>query len=89
MDPHVFLGDDVADFFYTVGGNGRHIPVETLPAAVKEWVLSNQPTTTHVGMGPTCGLRSKMEWCIRGWTTEDGASSPSWEHLVHTQWRKL
>ena len=95
MDSNIFLDNDVADSLYSGKfGGSVFASVNTLPDRIKQWVLQKYPETTHVRIGPTCGLITKMEWWIGGWInpTENDIQNDIktvWNDKIYTQWRKI
>ena len=89
----LFMEDNVADSLYSGKLGGLHFhSAHALPYQIRDWVFENYPGTTHVRIGPTCGMDPKMEWLIMGWTNpteNDMNTKPFWERLIYTKWRKI
>ncbi len=90
MDYPTFLDNDITESLYSGKfGGDSFASINELPWAIKYWIAQHFPGTTHVRLGPTCGLPQKMEWWIGGWTnpSPDDIYKPKWTYKIYSQWK--
>jgi len=94
--PHVyrdFLDEDTRILFFNT--RPHSIPLQQIPAKLRNWILHNYPSTTHLRRGPTCGgfpnlahsktYIQKMQWWIGGYNNPKEGDKPIWEDLIYTK----
>ena len=91
MYPPIFTDQNLNNELY-LGNFGRGFyPVNNVPCdKFKKWILEKYPQTTHIRLGPTCGLNDKMEWWIGGWTNPTHINNkPIWDDKIYSNYQKI